>query len=60
MSNNRNKKGDEIMKAFTMRMPPSLISQAQDKAGLVPLSVVIRTLIEKWLKGEITIEQTRD
>lgn len=50
------KKGDEKMKSFTMRMPPSLIIEAQEKAGMIPLSKIIRRLVEKWLKGEITVE----
>lgn len=53
------KYGGENMKPFTLRLYPSLIDRAKDKAGIVPLSTVIRLLIEKWVNGEITIEQTK-
>lgn len=54
------KYGDEKMVSFTMRIYPTLLSRAKDKAGLIPLSIVIRLLIEKWLNGEINIEQSKD
>lgn len=57
MVDNLDKKDGEKMKSFTMRMPPSLIEKAQDRAGLIPLSAVIRTLIEMWLRGEIDLKQ---
>lgn len=57
MADDINKKDGEKMKSFTMRMPPSLVKQAQDRAGLIPLSAVIRTLIEMWLRGEIDLKQ---
>jgi hypothetical protein len=57
---NQSKKEIEKMTSFTMRVRPSLLDRAREKAGLVPLSTVIRLLIEKWLNGEIIIEQTKD
>lgn len=56
----QNKREDEKMIPFTMRMQPSLLERAKSKAGLIPLSTVIRLLIEKWLNGETVIEQTKD
>lgn len=47
------------MKSFTLRMPPDLLNRAKGKAGLVNLSTVIRILLEKWLNGEVIIEQTK-
>lgn len=51
------KKDGEKMESFNLRMPPSLVKSAKDKAGLIPLSAVIRTLIEMWLRGEIDLKQ---
>jgi hypothetical protein len=58
MADDFEKKEGEKMKSFTMRMPPSLIEAAQERAGLIPLSVVIRTLVEMWLRGEIDLKQS--
>jgi predicted CopG family antitoxin len=30
--------------------------QAQKKAGMIPMSAIIRRLIAKWLKGEIELD----
>lgn len=49
-------KGREKMMSFTFRIAPSLIEQLKDKAGSIPVSVVIRRLIEKYLKGEIGLD----
>lgn len=49
-------KGRELMKAFTFRLPPSLIEQLRDRAGSIPVSVVIRRLIERYIKGEIGLD----
>lgn len=48
-------KGAEKMERYTFRMPDSLLLKAKGKAGMVPLSRVIRRLIEKWVAGEIEI-----
>lgn len=49
-------KGKELMKSFSFRLPPSLIEQFRERAGAIPLSVVIRRLIEKYIKGEVGLD----
>lgn len=34
----------------------SLWEQAQKKAGMRPMSAIIRRLLEKWVKGEIELD----
>lgn len=46
----------ENMQSFTFRLPPSLIEQLRDKAGSIPISVIIRRLIEKYIKGEVGLD----
>ncbi len=41
---------------FTLRLTPEEKEQAQQKAGDVPLSVIVRRLIQMWLNGEIEIK----
>lgn len=48
--------GREKMVSFTFRLPPSLIEQLKGRAGSIPISVVIRRLIEKYIKGEIGLD----
>lgn len=52
-------KDDEKMERYTFRLPPSLLDIARQKAGLIPLSKIIRVLIEKWLSGEIVIDSSQ-
>jgi hypothetical protein len=52
----KNQRIKEKMQSFTFRLPPSLIEQLRDKAGSIPLSVVIRRLIEKYIKGEVGLD----
>ncbi len=59
MSNPSGKNEGEKMEQYSVRMTPSLWETAKRKAGFVPLSVVIRMLIEKWLSGEIIIDLTK-
>ena len=47
---------DEKMLSYTFRVPGNLLERLKEKAGLVPVSVVIRKLIEKYIKGEVKIE----
>lgn len=47
---------NEKMKSYTFRLPPSLLNEALQKAGMIPFSKIVRRLIEKWLKGEISID----
>lgn len=44
------------MKKYNINFPPSLWDAAKKKAGSMPLSAVIRRLLEKWVKGEISID----
>lgn len=44
------------MLSFTFRLPQTLIEQLKEKAGLVPVSVVLRRLIEKFIKGEVGLD----
>lgn len=50
------KYGDEKMERYTLRMPPSLWEAAKTKSGIIPLSAIIRRLVEMWLHGEIDID----
>ena len=55
MMTSDNDKPEEIMEQYSLRMPPSLWAAAKEKAGMIPLSAIIRKLIEKWLKGEVEV-----
>lgn len=44
------------MKPHSFKMPDSLVARAKDKAGMIPLSRIVRRLIEKWLNGEIKLD----
>ena len=48
-------KEGEKMERYSFRLPVSLLKQLKEQAGLVPVSVVIRRLIEKYINGEIDI-----
>jgi hypothetical protein len=48
------------MSAFTLRVEKDLINEAKDKAGIVPISRIIRILLKKWLKGEIQIDYSTE
>lgn len=51
------KKGvTQKMQSFTFRLKPGLIVELRNKAGSIPLSVVIRRLIEKYIKGEVGLD----
>jgi hypothetical protein len=39
-----------------LRIDLELWEQAKTKAGLIPISVIIRLLLKKWIKGEINLE----
>lgn len=56
------RKGKDKMIIKSFSLPETLWQQAIKKAegNAQSLSAVIRVLIEKWLKGEISIEQKRD
>lgn len=52
----RPKAEDEKMIAISFRLPPNVLEELKGKAGSVPISVIVRVLVEKWLKGEIRID----
>lgn len=56
MTKRSRKKPEELMKSFTVRMPEGLLEQLSKKAGTIPISVVIRRLIEKYIKGEVGLD----
>lgn len=41
---------------FTFRLTDDEKKQGQEKAGDIPLSVIIRKLFQMWLNGEIEIK----
>lgn len=41
---------------YTFRLPKDLIEQLREKAGYIPISVIIRRLIEKFIKGEVGLD----
>lgn len=55
-------KGDEKMITRSLSIELSLWDQAKRKAGIAPVSGIIRALLRKWLKGEIQLsdEDTRE
>lgn len=52
--------GNKKMSAFTMRVELELMAQAKKKAGVVPISRIIRILLKKWLSGQIEIDYTKE
>lgn len=58
MANNND--GSKRMSAFTLRVEKDLIKDAKKKAGIVPISRIIRILLKKWLTGEITIDYSEE
>lgn len=52
----KSREGREKMESFTFRIPKTLIEQFKARAGSMPLSVVIRRLIEKYIKGDIGLD----
>jgi hypothetical protein len=57
MKQKRRSNGGKKMKLRHMRFPDSLWEQAKAKAGLTPLSAIVRKLVELWLAGKIDINQ---
>lgn len=60
MSNPKGKIEGEKMEQYSIRMTPSLWDMAMQKAGMVPLSAIIRKLLKLWIDGKIDIDVTRD
>lgn len=50
---------DDKMKSFTVRFPESLRRKAEDKAGMIPFSKILRKLVEMWVRGDIDIDTSR-
>jgi len=46
----------EQMRQRAVKFPDDLWEQAQKKAGTMPLSVILRRLLERWVKGEISLD----
>lgn len=53
-------KGELKMSAFSFRLEESFLDKLRSKAGRIPLSIVVRVLLEKWLKGDIEVDFTKD
>ncbi len=54
---NSKRKDDQKMIPFPIRLPPSAIKQAKEKAGIVPVTKYLRTLILMWVNGEIEVTE---
>lgn len=50
------KRKDEKMLTYTFRVPADLIEKLKEKAGYMPVSVIIRRLIEKYINGEVGLD----
>lgn len=46
---------EQPMEPHLIRFQPSLWAQAKQKAGLTPLSAIIRRLVELWVNGKIDL-----
>lgn len=46
----------EVMERYTFRIQSTLLKDVEDKAGIVPTSRIIRSLLEKWVKGEVKLD----
>lgn len=60
MSNPKGKIEGEKMEQYSVRMTPSLWDTAMQKAGMIPLSAIIRKLLKLWIDGKIDIDLTKD
>lgn len=49
-------KETENMISFTFRLPKDLLQQLKVRSGSMPISVVIRRLIERYIRGEIGLD----
>ncbi|GEM_PF-5515553 len=49
-------KGLEQLRTTSIKLPESFFMKVAEKGGQIPLAVVIRRLLEKWLKGEISLD----
>lgn len=54
--NKDSKKHNNQMKSKQIKFPEDLWETAQAKAGTMHVSAVIRRLVERWVKGEISLD----
>ncbi len=45
---------------YAIRMPAHLIEQAKEQAGMIPLTRIIRRLVELWAAGKIDLKDFED
>ena len=55
--NNKRKEQTTKMERHYINFLPEMWKQAKTKAGLTPLSAIIRKLVELWLAGKIDLNQ---
>lgn len=48
------------MSAFTLRIESELMDEVKKRAGIIPISRIIRLLLKKWLSGEIKLDYTEE
>jgi hypothetical protein len=60
MTAKEKQKGELKMSAFSFRLEESLLKRLRSKAGRIPLAIVVRVLLEKWLKGDIEVDFTKE
>lgn len=53
---NEIKEPQEKLIPYTFKAPGDLLDKIKEKAGLIPVSAIIRRLLEKWLAGEINLD----
>ena len=56
MNKEKEQRSSNQMKPRQIKFPEELWKTAQVKAGTIPVSVVIRRLVERWVKGEISLD----
>ena len=44
------------MKPRGIKFPDRLWQAAKEKAGIIPMSVILRRLLEKWVEGKISLD----
>lgn len=47
------------MKPHPIKMPDSLWNKAVKKSGITPVAAVVRRLLDMWIKGEISLENSQ-
>lgn len=49
----------EPMKQYSFKLPNNLLQDVENKADIVPVSKIIRALLEKWVKGEVELDHEK-